>query len=76
MTTEDLEIIRRVAKIHGFFIRESNPDECQCFAIHSDTDIYRSDFVWFEDEGFDEFFKQIYQFGYETGYDNATECSW
>jgi hypothetical protein len=69
MTTEDLEIIRRVSKIHGFFVREANPEEFQKLAIHNDRSFDRSDFVWFEDEGFDEFFKQVYQFGYERGYE-------
>jgi hypothetical protein len=72
MTTEDLEIIRRVAKIHGFVVREANPEEYQKLAIHNDRSLDRSDFVWFEAEGFDEFFKQIYEFGYENGYNNAS----
>jgi hypothetical protein len=62
---EDIEIIRRVAKVFGFFVREANPEEFEKFAIHNNVDIYRSDFVWFEDEGFDEFFKQIYELGKE-----------
>lgn len=69
MTTEDLEIIRRVAKIHGFYVRGANPEECQKLAIHSESSLEHSGFVWFEDEGFDEFFKQIYEFGYECGRD-------
>jgi hypothetical protein len=71
MTTEDLEIIRRVAKIHGFYVRGANPEEYQKLAIHNDRSLDRSDFVWFEDEGFDAFFKQIYEFGYERGYTAA-----
>ena len=70
-TPEDLEIIRRVAKTLDFFVREANPEEFKKFAIHNKSDLHRSNFCWFEDEGFDEFFKQIYQFGYEKGYDNA-----
>ena len=72
LTTEDLEIICRVAKIHGFYVRESNPEECQKLAIHSESSLDHSGFVWFEDECFDEFFKQIYEFGYERGYNNAS----
>jgi hypothetical protein len=67
MTTEDLEIIRRVAKIHGFYVRGANPEEYQKLAIHSGSSLDRSDFVWFEDEGFDAFFKQIYELGYNRG---------
>jgi hypothetical protein len=72
MTTEDLEIIRRIAKTLNFFVREANPEEFEKFAIHNKSDFYRSSFCWFEDEGFDEFFKQIYLFGYETGYEDAS----
>jgi hypothetical protein len=73
MTTEDLEIIRRVAKIHGFYVREANPEERQKLAIHSESSLDRSDyFVWFEDEGFDAFFEQIYELGYNRGYDAAS----
>jgi hypothetical protein len=68
MTAEDLEIIRRVAKIHGFFVREANPEECQKLAIHSERSLGSSGFVWFEDEGFDAFFKQIFEYGYDCGY--------
>lgn len=71
MTTEDLEIIRRVSKIHGFFVREANPEECQKLVIHSESSLASSDFAWYEDEGFDEFFKQIYEFGYDRGYTAA-----
>ena len=72
MTDSDLEIIRRVAKIHGFYVREANPEECQKLAIHSESSLDHSNFVWFEDNGFDEFFREIYLFGYERGYNAAT----
>jgi hypothetical protein len=72
MTAEDLEIIRRVAKIHGFFVREANPEECPKLAIHSESSLHHSGFVWFEDEGFAAFFKQIYEFGYDNGHNNAS----
>ena len=71
MTTEDLEIIRRVAKIHGFFVREANPEGCQKLAIHSESSLNHSDFAWYQYEGFDAFFKQIYEFSYERGYNAA-----
>jgi hypothetical protein len=71
MTTEDLEIIRRVAKIHGFYVREANPEECQKLSIHSESSLDHSGFVWFEDQGFDAFFREIYEFSYERGYTSA-----
>jgi len=72
MTAKDLEIIRRVAKIHGFHVREANPEEWQKLAIHNERSLDSSDFVWLEDEGFDAFFKQIYEFGYESGHEAAS----
>lgn len=56
MTEADKEIIRRVARILGYFVREENADEFVSFAVHNKEDIHRSDFCWFECEGFDEFF--------------------
>jgi hypothetical protein len=72
VTNNELEIIRRVAKIHGFHVRETNPEECKKLAIHNERSLDSSDFVWFEGEGFDSFFRQIYEFGYERGYDAAS----
>ena len=69
MTTEDLEIICRVAKIHGFYVRGANPEERQKLAIHSESSLEHSGFVWFEDEGFDAFFREIYELGYNRGYE-------
>jgi len=57
MTDEDEQTIRRVAKILGFNIRERT--EFESLAVYNKHDINRSDFVWFEPEGFDEFFIQL-----------------
>ncbi len=70
MTESEWEIIERVAKIHGFVI---HPDGAASIGrlITNKEDVLRSDFYWNESEGFDEFFLQVYTFGYDNGYETA-----
>lgn len=72
MTDSDWQIIERVAKIHGFTIHPNETDFPIGRRITDRSDINRSAFYWNESEGFDEFFLQIYQFGYDAGYETAT----
>lgn len=77
-TTTEWETIERVAKLFKFTIHEPTQDLNGDFArvITDKPDKLRSEFWWRESEGFDEFFTQLYQYGYDKGYATATSSGW
>lgn len=76
MTDSDWQIIERVAKIHGFTIHPSEVDFPIGRRITDTPGIDRSSFYWNEDEGFDQFFLQLYQFAHDAGYEKGTGNGW
>jgi hypothetical protein len=71
MTESDFQIIERVAKIHGLTVHDAEQEFCIKRRITDKSDPARSVFYWEENEGFEEFFKQIYTLAYDAGYDVA-----
>lgn len=78
MTVAEWETIERVAKLLNLTIHEATPDLNDVLGrvITDKPGKLRSDFWWKETEGFDEFFLQLYQYGYDVGYNNATSSGW
>ena len=72
MTESEWKIIERVAAIHGFTIHPDDVEFPIGRRITNKADVNRSNFYWNESEGFDEFFLQVYQFGYDAGYETGT----
>lgn len=74
MTAAEWETIERVAKLFKFTIHEAT--EFTCRVITDKPDKSRSGFWWYESDGFDEFFQQLYKYGYDNGYNTATPSGW
>jgi len=72
MTEEDFQIIERVAKIHNFTVHPAEPEYDLKRRITDTVNINRCDFYWKEDDGFDEFFNQLWQLAFERGHDSGS----
>jgi len=72
MTEPEWGIIERVAVIHKFVIHADGAVSVGRL-VTNEEDVSSADFRWNENEGFNEFFLQLYKFAYTNGYETAVD---